>query len=107
MRLHWSISCEQNRSGEVATAYRSRVMEGSQNRRDINGLVKRRSPAHQHKIALRYAGGCTKENREMRYAANEWCERGDSIPHGFTRQSLSMVRLPIPPLSHREHLLSW
>ena len=30
-----------------------------------------------------------------------WCERGDSNPHGFTRQILSLVRLPIPPLSHR------
>ncbi len=31
---------------------------------------------------------------------DEWCERGDSNPHGFTRQILSLVRLPIPPLSH-------
>ena len=31
---------------------------------------------------------------------NLWCERGDSNPHGFTRQILSLVRLPIPPLSH-------
>ena len=30
-----------------------------------------------------------------------WCERGDSNPHGFPRQILSLVRLPIPPLSHR------
>ena len=30
----------------------------------------------------------------------DWCERGDSNPHGFTRQILSLVRLPIPPLSH-------
>jgi hypothetical protein len=29
----------------------------------------------------------------------KWCERGDSNPHGFTRQILSLVRLPIPPLS--------
>ena len=29
-----------------------------------------------------------------------WCERGDSNPHGFPRQILSLVRLPIPPLSH-------
>jgi len=28
-----------------------------------------------------------------------WCERGDSNPHGLTRQILSLVRLPIPPLS--------
>ena len=28
-----------------------------------------------------------------------WCERGDSNPHGFPRQILSLVRLPIPPLS--------
>jgi hypothetical protein len=29
-----------------------------------------------------------------------WCERGDSNPHGFPRQILSLVRLPISPLSH-------
>ena len=28
-----------------------------------------------------------------------WCERGDSSPHGLLRQALSLVRLPIPPLS--------
>jgi hypothetical protein len=32
-----------------------------------------------------------------------WCERGDSNPHGFTRQILSLVRLPIPPLSHADN----
>jgi hypothetical protein len=31
---------------------------------------------------------------------NWWCERGDSNPHGLPRQILSLVRLPIPPLSH-------
>ena len=30
----------------------------------------------------------------------DWCERGDLNPHGFPRQILSLVRLPIPPLSH-------
>ena len=35
---------------------------------------------------------------------NCWCERGDSNPHGFTRQILSLVRLPIPPLSHHAQL---
>ncbi len=30
----------------------------------------------------------------------DWCERGESNPHGFPRQILSLVRLPIPPLSH-------
>ena len=30
---------------------------------------------------------------------NDWCERGDSNPHGLPRQILSLVRLPIPPLS--------
>ena len=29
-----------------------------------------------------------------------WCERGDSNPHGLPRQILSLVRLPISPLSH-------
>jgi hypothetical protein len=38
----------------------------------------------------------------MERSAEDWCERGDSNPHGFTRQILSLVRLPIPPLSHLE-----
>jgi hypothetical protein len=29
-----------------------------------------------------------------------WCERGDLNPHGLPRQILSLVRLPISPLSH-------
>ena len=29
-----------------------------------------------------------------------WCERGDLNPHGLLRQILSLVRLPISPLSH-------
>ena len=37
--------------------------------------------------------------------SNGWCERGDLNPHGFTRQILSLVRLPIPPLSHSVLLL--
>ena len=28
-----------------------------------------------------------------------WCERGDLNPHGLLRQILSLVRLPISPLS--------
>jgi hypothetical protein len=36
----------------------------------------------------------------IRSALNDWCERGDSNPHGLPRQILSLVRLPIPPLSH-------
>src|ERR1700691_3688764 len=32
-----------------------------------------------------------------------WCERGDSNPHGLPRQILSLVRLPISPLSHFAH----
>jgi hypothetical protein len=34
-----------------------------------------------------------------------WCERGDSNPHGFPRQILSLVRLPIPPLSQGRRLI--
>src|ERR1043165_36590 len=33
-----------------------------------------------------------------------WCERGDSNPHTFRYQILSLARLPIPPLSHFNHL---
>ena len=39
-------------------------------------------------------------NLVTKQSADPWCERGDSNPHGFTRQILSLVRLPIPPLSH-------
>ena len=41
-------------------------------------------------------------NRKVRIGrcrSSCWCERGDSNPHGFPRQILSLVRLPIPPLS--------
>jgi len=44
----------------------------------------------------------TANQNVIRMSANCWCERGDSNPHGFTRQILSLVRLPIPPLSHLE-----
>ncbi len=30
-----------------------------------------------------------------------WCERGDLNPHGLLRQILSLVRLPISPLSRQ------
>jgi integrase len=48
----------------------------------------------------------TKEQREPMNnseAVEEkaWCERGDSNPHGLPRQILSLVRLPISPLSHK------
>src|SRR5208283_873408 len=36
----------------------------------------------------------------LRNAVSCWCERGDLNPHGFPRQILSLVRLPISPLSH-------
>ena len=42
-------------------------------------------------------------NKSCTGTASCWCERGDSNPHGFTRQILSLVRLPIPPLSHVHH----
>ena len=41
----------------------------------------------------------SKDDGDADYAVS-WCERGDSNPHGFPRQILSLVRLPIPPLSH-------
>ena len=40
-----------------------------------------------------------KENK-LQVEGEAWCERGESNPHGFPRQILSLVRLPIPPLSH-------
>jgi hypothetical protein len=44
---------------------------------------------------------------DSRSALSDWCERGDSNPHGFTRQILSLVRLPIPPLSHAHNYTKW
>jgi hypothetical protein len=44
--------------------------------------------------------GTVKKAADLRSIPNYWCERGDSNPHGFPRQILSLVRLPIPPLSH-------
>jgi integrase len=41
-----------------------------------------------------------KENQLQVVEGEAWCERGESNPHGFPRQILSLVRLPIPPLSH-------
>ena len=54
---------------------------------------------------------CPRQRRRSKFAdslsvsGNGWCERGDLNPHGFTRQILSLVRLPIPPLSHSVLLL--
>ena len=44
--------------------------------------------------------GTTEDTQDSEGPVSAWCERGDSNPHGFTRQILSLVRLPIPPLSH-------
>ena len=38
----------------------------------------------------------------LNIAVSDWCERGDSNPHGLPRQILSLVRLPIPPLSRQQ-----
>ena len=54
------------------------------------------------------AGHTSRHNRKLqirRCLARCWCERGDSNPHGFPRQILSLVRLPIPPLSHIQNQL--
>ena len=49
------------------------------------------------------SGHTIRHSRKMaisQISVNSWCERGDSNPHGLLRQILSLVRLPIPPLSH-------
>ena len=43
--------------------------------------------------------GHSGEVPRFRFPVSHWCERRDSNPHGFPRQILSLVRLPIPPLS--------
>jgi hypothetical protein len=57
---------------------------------------------------LRRSAGCERsgnplpksraQSRDL--SQKSWCERGDSNPHALRRQILSLVRLPIPPLSH-------
>jgi hypothetical protein len=54
-----------------------------------------------------HKAGYNDERADPRSALNDWCERGDSNPHGFTRQILSLVRLPIPPLSHDLNYTKW
>jgi len=44
--------------------------------------------------------GSADQNQTQVVEGKEWCERGESNPHGFPRQILSLVRLPVPPLSH-------
>ena len=46
--------------------------------------------------------GSAEQNEAQVAEGKAWCERGDSNPHGLTRQILSLVRLPIPPLSQPE-----
>jgi hypothetical protein len=43
---------------------------------------------------------CEKFDALQEKTRKEWCERGESNPHGLPRQILSLVRLPVPPLSH-------
>jgi hypothetical protein len=60
-------------------------------RRSIS--VEQTAASRSHKL------GPMKKSRFDESVLTYWCERGDSNPHGFTRQILSLVRLPIPPLS--------
>jgi hypothetical protein len=49
-----------------------------------SALVRRRRQVGGHKFVH-------KQNRiKLQAAVNDWCERGDSNPHGFTRQILSL-----------------
>ncbi len=59
------------------------------------------------KAKIRQGGhnfGHNAEQPKTSSPVTDWCERGDSNPHGFTRQILSLVRLPIPPLSRLGYL---
>ena len=50
--------------------------------------------------------GHNRESQIRWLVVSYWCERRDSNPHGFPRQILSLVRLPIPPLSRSKALSS-
>jgi hypothetical protein len=56
--------------------------------------------ATQTQLEARSTEGMDKDKQPQVVGDKAWCERGESNPHGFTRQILSLVRLPIPPLSH-------
>ena len=64
------------------------------------GFNKYQHVRHRGKFSGGHKIGHRREQPKIRFSATCWCERGDSNPHGFTRQILSLVRLPIPPLSH-------
>ena len=67
--------------------------------RDLQSIRESRRSGRAEKTR---SGHNSKHRQELRIRpcrANSWCERGDSNPHGFPRQILSLVRLPIPPLS--------
>src|SRR5258706_2626113 len=51
---------------------------------------------NQHTV-IRLPVGGSQSVRCLLFAV--WCERGDSNPHTFRYQILSLARLPIPPLS--------
>ena len=56
------------------------------------------SPDYPEWAAIGSKGWAAAHSRSLR-PGGSWCERGDSNPHGLPRQILSLVRLPIPPLS--------
>ena len=53
-------------------------------------------------VGLGMGWGLGHENQLSGGRWKGWCERGDLNPHGFLRQILSLVRLPISPLSRGE-----
>ena len=63
-----------------------------------------RSPSHERPGILETRMDTKLDTNEkgpiLRSALTYWCERGDLNPHGLPRQILSLVRLPISPLSH-------
>ncbi len=44
--------------------------------------------------------GKEEQRTGKRKQIDEWCGQRDLNPHGFTRQILSLLRLPIPPWPH-------
>jgi hypothetical protein len=102
------------RGGKIAAAIRAgnfwaqlhhdraavRAFPGGRSRAGLQSIRESRRSGRAEKTRSGHNSGRSQKLRIRRCLTNSWCERGDSNPHGFPRQILSLVRLPIPPLSH-------
>ena len=88
-------------SGHNSITIRTAVRASPGGRRGsgLQSIRESRRSGRAEKTRSGHNSGRSQKLRIRPCLANSWCERGDSNPHGFPRQILSLVRLPIPPLS--------